>query len=45
VHAWEDNIKIELKERRCEDMDWNYLTQDRVQLRVLVNIVMNLKVP
>jgi hypothetical protein len=25
----EDNIKKELKERKCEDLDWVHVSQDR----------------
>jgi hypothetical protein len=25
TQAWKDNIKKDLKERRCEDVDWNHL--------------------
>jgi hypothetical protein len=30
-HEWDDNIKIDLKEILCEDVDWVKLTQDRVE--------------
>jgi hypothetical protein len=42
---WEDNITVDLREIGWGDMDWIYLTQDRDQWRVLVNTVMNLRVP
>jgi len=42
---WEDNIKMNLQEMECEDMDWIELAQDRDRLRVLVTMVMNLRVP
>jgi hypothetical protein len=42
---WEDNIRIDLREIEWGDMDWIDLTQDRDQWRVLVNTVMNLRVP
>jgi hypothetical protein len=38
-------IKIDLQEIGCECMAWINLAQDRVQWRVLVNIVMNPRVP
>jgi hypothetical protein len=42
---WEDNIKIDLQEVGCGDMDWIDLAQDRDRLRVFVIAVMNLRVP
>jgi hypothetical protein len=44
---WMDNIKIlvELREIGWDDKDWINLTQDRDQWRVLVNTVMNHRVP
>jgi hypothetical protein len=26
-HAWEDNIKLDLKERGCEGLDWIIIAQ------------------
>jgi hypothetical protein len=37
---WVNNIKLDLRE-----MDWIDLAQDRDQWRVLINTVMNLRVP
>ena len=42
---WEDNIKMDLHEVGCGDMDWIELAQDREKWRALVTAVMNLRVP
>jgi len=42
---WEDNIKMDLEEVGCGDMDWIELAQNRNRWRALVNAVMNLRVP
>jgi hypothetical protein len=42
---WEAKIKIDLQEMRGEGMDWIDLAQDRGRCQVLVNSVMNLRVP
>jgi hypothetical protein len=42
---WEDNIKINLYEVGCGDMDWIELAQDRESWREIVNAVMNFRVP
>ena len=44
-HRCEDNIKMDLQEVECVDMDWIGLAQDRNRWRALVNPVMNLRVP
>jgi hypothetical protein len=41
----EDNIKVDLQELGCGDMDWMELAQDKDKWRTLVNAVMNLQVP
>jgi hypothetical protein len=40
-----DNIKMDLRETGWRGMDWVDLAQDRDQWMVLVNMVMNLRVP
>jgi hypothetical protein len=42
---WEDNIKMDLREIGFGDVDWIHWAQDRDRWRVLVNTVMNLRVP
>jgi hypothetical protein len=42
---WVDNIAMDLRELEWDGMDWIELAQDRDQCRVLVNTVMNLRVP
>lgn len=39
----EYNIKKNLKEIGCEDVDWIHLVQNRVQRSAVTNMVMNLK--
>jgi len=39
------NIITYLKETERESVNWIHLTQDRVQRKALVNMVMNLRVP
>jgi len=43
--GWENNIKMDLKEVGCGDVDWIDLAEDRDRLLALVNAVMNLRVP
>jgi hypothetical protein len=40
-----DNIKIDLRDMGWGVMDWIDLAQNKDQRRVLVNTVMNLRVP
>jgi hypothetical protein len=42
---WENTIIMGLREIGWEGVGWIYLTQDRNHWRVLVNTVMNLRVP
>ena len=42
---WEDNVKIDLQEVGCGDMDWIELAQDKDRWRALANVVVNLPVP
>jgi hypothetical protein len=42
---WVDNIKMDILEIGWGGEDWIGLAQDRVKWRVLVNAVMNLRVP
>jgi hypothetical protein len=42
---WVDNIRIDLGEVECGDVDWICLAQDRNRWRALVNSVLNIRVP
>jgi len=44
-HRWEDNIKRDFQKVLCGGMDWIELAQDKDRWRLLVNAVMNLRVP
>lgn len=39
---YEDNIKTDLKEIACGDVEWVYLVQDMVHWRAYVNTATNL---
>jgi hypothetical protein len=41
----DNNIKIDLREMGCSDMDWIDLAQDRDQWKAVANTAMNLRVP
>ena len=42
---WVDNIRMDLQEVGCGQVDWIGLVQDRDRWRTLVSAVMNLRVP
>jgi hypothetical protein len=42
---WEDNIKLDLRERGIDGAHWIRLAQDTVQWRASVNTIMNIRVP
>jgi hypothetical protein len=42
---WVDNIRMDLGEVGCGDVNWISLAQDRNRWRALVNSVLNLRVP
>jgi hypothetical protein len=42
---WEDNIRMDLRERGLEGVDWMHLTQNMDQWRAVVNTVTNVQVP
>ena len=42
---WVDNIRMDLQEVGCGNVDWIGLAQDRDRWRTLVSAVMNLRVP
>jgi hypothetical protein len=42
---WMDNVRMNLEEVGCGDVDWIGLAQDRNRWRALVNSVLNLRVP
>jgi hypothetical protein len=42
---WMDNIKMHLRKIVWDGVDWSAMAQDRDYWRVLVNTVLNLRVP
>jgi hypothetical protein len=40
----EENIRMDLRERRWEGVDWVHLAQEEDQLRAFVNMITNLRV-
>jgi hypothetical protein len=42
---WVDNIRMDLEEVGCGDVDWIVLAKDRNRWRAVVNSVLNLRVP
>jgi hypothetical protein len=40
---WEDNIKIEFREKACVDVNWIHLAEYRLQTLALVNTVMDVR--
>jgi hypothetical protein len=42
---WLDNIRMDLVEVGCSDVDWIGLAQDRYRWKALVNSVLNLRAP
>jgi hypothetical protein len=42
---WVDNIRMDLGEVGCGDVDWIGLAQDKNRWRALVNSVLNIRVP
>jgi hypothetical protein len=45
TRRWADNIKMDIRERGLDGLDWIDLAQDRDEWRALVNTVRNLRVP
>jgi hypothetical protein len=42
---WVDNIKMDLRERERDGVDWIDMAQNMDQWRAVVNTVLNLRVP
>jgi hypothetical protein len=41
---WVNNIKMDLREKRWDGMNWIDLAQNRDQWRIFVNTVMNIQI-
>jgi hypothetical protein len=44
-HILENNIKVDIRDIGCENIDWIDLPQNREQWLVRVNTIINLRVP
>jgi hypothetical protein len=44
-HRWVDDMKMDLRERGWDRMDWIDMAQDRDQCRALMNTVLKQRVP
>jgi hypothetical protein len=44
-HRWGDNIKMDIQEVGCGNMDWIELSQDMDRWRACLNAEINLQVP
>jgi hypothetical protein len=42
---WENNMKIDLRDIGIDGVNWIRLAQDRIEWRVFVNTLMNLRFP
>jgi hypothetical protein len=43
-HRWEDNIKIDYKVIRCDNVDWIQVVQNKVKFWALVDTLMELRI-
>jgi hypothetical protein len=41
VCRWDDDVRMDLRETRCEYVDWTHLIQDRVQWWTPTNMAKN----
>jgi hypothetical protein len=42
---WEDNTKVDVREKGWDGVAWIYLPQDKVQLRDIVKPIINFRIP